>query len=264
MDKKRLITGLCLGVLCTVSVFCFSSVFFAALLAVVLLLAAWEYAAFLSPYWLVKLLYLLLLAVAGALVMPYMHMVLLMAVCFWIVAFILLLLPFESVGFLKHPLVVALCGFLMLVPPFIAGYALHQIPIMLYGLILYVGFYDTGAYYVGTAYGKHRLAPVLSPKKSYEGLVGGLVVSLVIGTLWYVCLAKSIAPSLYAYWAIGLLAMLSATLGDLFESALKRLFKIKDSGTLLPGHGGMLDRFDSLLAALPVITWLCLYVIHLK
>jgi phosphatidate cytidylyltransferase len=109
---------------------------------------------------------------------------------------------------------------------------------------------DTGAFFVGRALGRHRMAPAISPKKSWEGFVGGVLAA--VGTA-FVILYKdrdeflTIPQSL----VLGLVIALAAVLGDLFESAVKRDLEVKDSGRVLGGHGGMLDRLDSLLWAGP-------------
>lgn len=109
---------------------------------------------------------------------------------------------------------------------------------------------DTAAYFVGSAIGRRPLYPAISPKKSREGAIGGL-----FGSLFGALLAKAwFFPelSLFDALATGLLLSCSGQIGDLFESMLKRSFEVKDSGNLIPGHGGMLDRLDSLLFAFPV------------
>lgn len=132
------------------------------------------------------------------------------------------------------------------------------------GLILYlllvVWSGDTGAYYIGSYLGQHKLAPVISPKKTIEGAVGGLLASLLAS-----CIAKWIFGTLSAKWpflplleyrdciALGILLAVIAQLGDLCESLLKRAVNIKDSGTILPGHGGILDRLDGVMFAAPVL-----------
>jgi len=111
---------------------------------------------------------------------------------------------------------------------------------------------DTAAYAAGMHFGKRRLAPHISPNKSWEGawggLGGGLLVALVAGPLFL---------GLGLGWSIllGALIAVAATLGDLAESVIKRQVGAKDSGTLIPGHGGMLDRIDSLLFVVPLVYW---------
>ena len=110
---------------------------------------------------------------------------------------------------------------------------------------------DTGAYYVGRAFGKHKLAPSISPGKTWEGAVGGLVASLLMATLAHYWFFKDLPLK----WALPLAATMSVVgiFGDLAESALKRGAGAKDAANILPGHGGLLDRLDSLLFNAPVI-----------
>ncbi len=109
---------------------------------------------------------------------------------------------------------------------------------------------DVGAYYVGSYFGRHRLCPAISPKKTIEGALGGLAANLVVGSavkgLFLPQVPWTLAPIFFI--AIGL----AGQAGDLFESQLKRVSGIKDSGTILPGHGGFLDRIDALLFAAPL------------
>ncbi|QIK06337.1 phosphatidate cytidylyltransferase [Streptomyces sp. ID38640] len=116
---------------------------------------------------------------------------------------------------------------------------------------------DTGAYAVGWRFGKHKLAPRISPGKTREGLVGAVLFAMVAGAL---CMEFLITHG--AWWQgllLGLAVAASATLGDLGESMIKRDLGIKDMGTLLPGHGGIMDRLDSLLPTAPVV-WLLFVV----
>ena len=131
-----------------------------------------------------------------------------------------------------------------------------QLWILLLLLIVMSG--DSAAYYVGTAFGKNRLYPAVSPKKSIEGSLGGLAGSLVGAFL-----AKStFFPGLTAVDCIAtaLVLVVIGQLGDLFESLLKRSCGVKDSGTIIPGHGGILDRLDSILFAAPVAWWYAHYI----
>ena len=125
-----------------------------------------------------------------------------------------------------------------------------------YTFILLLGFFiilwvnDTFAYLFGITFGKHRLFERISPKKSWEGSIGGGLSSIAIA-----CVIASFDKSLpVIHWiAIAVIIVISGTLGDLVESMLKRSLNCKDSGTLLPGHGGILDRFDAVLISAPLI-----------
>ena len=111
---------------------------------------------------------------------------------------------------------------------------------------------DTGAYFAGRALGRHKLAPEVSPSKTWEGSVGGFIAALIVGGLLGLWLRLPLPFALAAAGLIGVLAQL----GDLGKSAVKREIGIKDFGALIPGHGGVLDRFDSLLFTAPAVYWL--------
>jgi phosphatidate cytidylyltransferase len=110
---------------------------------------------------------------------------------------------------------------------------------------------DTGAYYVGRKFGKHKLAPHVSPGKSWEGAIASAVTAVIFGLIYLPLIIEG--TSLWAAAAISLIANAAGQVGDLAESAIKRAAGVKDSGTLLPGHGGMLDRLDSSLFSMPVV-----------
>jgi phosphatidate cytidylyltransferase len=114
--------------------------------------------------------------------------------------------------------------------------------------VLTVWLTDSAAYFIGSAFGKHKYAPSLSPNKSWEGAVAGVFVAAVFGLIFG--LWTEMAP-LWLFLLITVGVSLTAQIGDLFESALKRAAKVKDSGRAIPGHGGILDRFDSFLLAIP-------------
>jgi len=113
---------------------------------------------------------------------------------------------------------------------------------------------DIGAYAVGRIWGRHRLSPLVSPHKTIEGAVGGLIFSLVAAFILKKLLLEDLGLAQAA--ALSFVIAVPGQAGDLCESALKRYFGVKDSGTMLPGHGGMLDRIDSLLFAAP-LTYYC-------
>ncbi len=110
---------------------------------------------------------------------------------------------------------------------------------------------DTAAYFVGRAIGRHKLAPAISPGKTWEGAVANVAASLAVGYLF----ARWVPIGLTHMLVMAGLASVAGQLGDLFESACKRAAGVKDSGTLLPGHGGMWDRVDALLFAAPTVAW---------
>lgn len=121
---------------------------------------------------------------------------------------------------------------------------------MMFGLVTnWIG--DSGAYYVGKNFGRHKLAPAVSPGKTWEGAVASLVASLIFGILYL----KLAIPStgLAMIFLVSIATNMAGQVGDLAESAIKRGVGVKDSGTLLPGHGGFLDRVDSTMFALPVL-----------
>jgi phosphatidate cytidylyltransferase len=122
------------------------------------------------------------------------------------------------------------------------------------GVAIPVIAYDVVGYFVGSQFGKSRLAPTISPNKTIEGLIGGMTGAIIVAVL----IVKQIHPwgDLGHAFALGVTIAVMAPLGDLAESMLKRDLGIKDFGTILPGHGGVLDRFDALLFCLPAVYFL--------
>lgn len=127
-------------------------------------------------------------------------------------------------------------------------------PVLFLLLVVWAG--DSAAYYAGTKLGRRKLAPVVSPKKTWEGFWGQVAAGAVFGAVLALVLARAAAPPAVAASvgaALGATVSVVAVLGDLVESTFKRSCAVKDSGGLLPGHGGLLDRLDSLLYASPVL-----------
>jgi len=114
--------------------------------------------------------------------------------------------------------------------------------------IIFAG--DTGAYYAGTYLGRHKLCPAVSPGKTVEGSIGGLISNVIIGSLFKYSFLVALPWSTFLLFC--LLIGITGQMGDLFESVLKRFSGVKDSGYILPGHGGVLDRIDALLFAAPI------------
>jgi len=122
---------------------------------------------------------------------------------------------------------------------------------------------DTGAFFIGRAKGKRRLIPVISPSKTWEGAIGGLICA-ILAAIVITTVLNQISPFAFKYWQIillGFLVGLFAQLGDLVESLLKRNMGVKESGNLLPGHGGILDRFDSLIFVGAVVYYYVIWVV---
>ena len=119
---------------------------------------------------------------------------------------------------------------------------------------------DTSAYCVGRLFGRHKMAPVLSPKKSVEGAVGGVIGAALFGGIYGACIRGKVSADInvvLVYIVVCAIGALISMVGDLAASAIKRNMEIKDYGHLIPGHGGILDRFDSVIITAPIIYFLC-------
>ena len=150
-----------------------------------------------------------------------------------------------SIVYMAIPL--ALTNFLVF-PEILPGHVYS--PKLLIALFILIWIYDSGAYLFGVSLGKHRLFERISPKKSWEGVIGGAFTAIFAAVI----ISRYIPEIQLIHWiAISILTVVSSTFGDLTESMFKRYFQIKDSGQIFPGHGGILDRFDSILFAVPVI-----------
>ncbi len=150
----------------------------------------------------------------------------------------------------------SLMGLLMLVPAWIAAIYLMSYPlggILLIVLVLIVACADIAAYFTGRALGKHKLAPQVSPAKTWEGFWGGVVACALLAVgLWYFLPQEAAHLGFLSVLGVTLVTALASVIGDLSISMVKRESGVKDSGSILPGHGGILDRLDSLCAAGPV------------
>ncbi len=152
---------------------------------------------------------------------------------------------------LKNFFLSSLIGWMLVIPLIISlNYLIQLSPWAVLLVLTTIWLADSGAYFFGKQFGKRKLAPLISPGKTWEGFIGALfIVSLFSITLTYFGFVNSYASILF----FNLILLLSVE-GDLFESYIKRIAKVKDSGDLIPGHGGVLDRIDSLCSSLPLAT----------
>lgn len=190
--------------------------------------------------------------------------ILAIAALWWAISLAMILTyPKYSSGWTENITIRAFFGILTLIPTWVAVVtlrtSLYEVD-ELYGasLIFYVlGIVwaaDVGAFFVGVKFGKHKLRPNVSPGKSLEGLFGGVMASIAI--IAFAALHYQVEPSrIWLHFAVGVVTVGVSALGDLNESMFKRCAGIKDSGKLLPGHGGIMDRIDSLTAAFPVFAF---------
>lgn len=165
----------------------------------------------------------------------------------------------------SNPFLMAVTGWLVLLPTMLALVQLHAMPWLLLALMAIVWLADISAYFSGRRFGRHKLAPAISPGKTWEGVLGGLVaVALYAGVLFRL---TTLPHRLFGDGVWGLMLFVVALwlltcfsiLGDLFESWMKRQAGLKDSGNLLPGHGGLLDRIDALTSTLPLATLVLIF-----
>lgn len=281
MLKYRLISAFILIPVVIAALFWLPLIGFAIATLVVCMLAAWEWGQFSGfvnrsqRVWLAVLCGLLLslmlftlpdytagvdlLVVQGALWLS----------LFWWIAALLLVLRYpDSAAFWRNSKALRLAFGLMTIVPFFWGMVAlrgwhydtnhyYGAVWLLYVMILVWGA-DSGAYMFGKLFGKHKLAPKVSPGKTWQGFIGGLFTAAVISWIYGMVFNLEVPPSTLLICSI--VAALASVLGDLTESMFKREAGIKDSGNLIPGHGGILDRIDSLTAAVPVFACLMLLV----
>ena len=257
MLKVRIVTALILGGLLLVVLFALPPAATRAVFGLAFVGGAWEWAGFggwRSPA--ARAAYALAIGALLALgwrysASPAHLLTLLLAACaWWIAAFFWLALAPDR----QMPALALLCGVPVLVPAFVAlariatGSGVVAGPVAVLWLLLLVFGADIGAYFVGRKFGRLKLAPRVSPSKTWEGLVGGMVAVAGIAG----CAAVALRQPLVAAIGFGCAVGLFSVVGDLTESMFKRAAGLKDSSRLLPGHGGILDRIDSVSAAAPL------------
>lgn len=258
---QRVVTAALLVPLVVVAILMLDSRYFALFLVPVTLIAAWEWAGlsgFQAPG---RAVYTVLVAVlagvlAAALFTDWSLTPLLwLAVPYWVwAASVVLRYPRTTLG-PEQPWWLALLGLPPLLLAWLGLVQLHRVPehgpSWVLGLMLLIWTADSAAFFAGRRWGRHRLAPAVSPGKSWEGLWGAMLAVLagMLVLAWW--LRADLATAAFLV-VLGLVIVKVSVIGDLFESVLKRRRGVKDSGRLLPGHGGMLDRIDSLTAAAPL------------
>ncbi|MBU3603850.1 phosphatidate cytidylyltransferase [Polynucleobacter sp. AP-Kaivos-20-H2] len=275
MLKTRVITALVLLAVLLPILFLLPAMYVGAFFLVALLVAAWEWSRLLAPEagraaWLYALfclaIILFLLCMQNA---SWQFALLLLAVIFWFFVAPFILAKGMNLSLEKlRPFYVVL-GLILLPATWFALVFLRELGlIFLLSSMALVWIADIGAYFVGKAFGKHKLAVQISPGKSIEGAIGGLILCYVYAFLCVYFLPFE--STLFGAWAIRfgwvpmfmMVTVLTAfsIFGDLFESQLKRLAGVKDSSRLLPGHGGVLDRVDALIPAMPIAALLAGFV----
>jgi phosphatidate cytidylyltransferase len=258
----RLLTALVLVPLALAAVFYLPPDGFAVLMAVCLGIGAWEWGGFMRIAMSMRVVYLLL-NLAGFMGLWWLRddhslrmLLLAIAALWWLAALIwIVLYPRGLPEAAPKTTLKWLIGLLTLQPAFLAMCYLQSMgdngALRLLSLLVIIWSADTGAYFAGRRFGKNKLAPRVSPGKTWEGVMGGLACSALMALLgaWYVFGLGGVAAT--SFVLLGVLIACISVVGDLSESMFKRHAGVKDSGHIFPGHGGMLDRMDSLTAAAP-------------
>ncbi|AKH62692.1 MULTISPECIES: phosphatidate cytidylyltransferase [Photorhabdus] len=281
MLKYRLITAVILIPLVIAALFLLPPDAFGLVIIAVSVLAAWEWGQFASLFSQKKRVILAVLFAIGLLALQYtlpdftdlikqqqITFILWMGMIWWIVATLLVITyPSSALIWKKSMLLRLLFGVLTLVPFYCGmmvlrtqGYddnSYHGAWWLLYVMLLVWGA-DSGAYLFGRTLGKHKMAPKVSPGKTLEGLVGGLITAAIISWLFGKYAPVPVMPE--KLMLCSAIVVIASVFGDLTESMFKRESGIKDSSQLIPGHGGVMDRIDSLTAAIPVFAGLILLV----
>lgn len=257
MLKRRIFTATILIALFVFLLFKLNAKLFCLLTSLIVLGCGWEWSQFLGfktlfPRLFYCFIFLFIMFISFWL--PLIN-VLSVATLFWIMTLpFVIFYPRASSVWGKSKIILGIMGFIIIIPAWLAinliRSAENGVLILLFLFIL-IWSADSCAYFAGKKWGKHKLIPAVSPGKSWEGLLGALFGSGLV-----ILLTLIITKAEWASWSVGFLiswvSVLFSILGDLVESMCKRNVNLKDSGHLLPGHGGLLDRMDSLMAAAPV------------
>ena len=257
MLKTRIITAIVLIAAFIPALFMSSNIYWAYGMLLLTLLALYEWASMIQLSTLQRIIYLVIAATMGlALVQmmqqqgfhPFFYYSL--NVFFIVTLFWALLVPvWLAKKWLVNKYVLALLGLLLMASIWLALIcAKGADPWLLLALLATIWIADSAAYFAGKNFGKHKLAPNISPGKTWEGVAGALIGVTLFGAILYASFGIHTLAIFPGLWVITILGMV----GDLFESMMKRQANIKDSGDLLPGHGGILDRIDGIIPSLPI------------
>jgi phosphatidate cytidylyltransferase len=271
MLKQRLITAAILIPIFVLFILKLSPLHFEWLTFIFVLIGAWEWSSLMglkTKYQRVCYPILISALLPLSVFIPY---VLWVGFIFWLVAFLLVLLyPRFSKLWGEGLIMRGIMGMFVFLPTFCAlNFIRHTSmfgedkgPYVLLFLFVLIWGADSGAYFAGKKFGKNKLAPHVSPGKTWQGISGALLTTLILSPLLLLLLPKP-HPSMGWIVLLTLTTVIFSVLGDLFESMLKRNVGIKDSGTLFPGHGGLLDRIDSLTAAAPIFALGCFLLLKI-
>ena len=260
MLRTRIVTAACLIAFFFIMLFNFSPAQFCVAIACMTLIGAWEWCHFmLIKNLLFKLIYVLIVsAIIFLTLFIAIPVVLMIAALWWLIALgFMLTYPQSSTFWGKGVVIRAIMGILTLIPSWAALTEMRSYPdgvsAILFLLILVSGA-DTTAYFVGRRFGKHQLAPQLSPNKTIEGALGALLFAILLTILVLIINHTSVSNWIWVI-LLSIVTVIFSIVGDLFESMLKRQVNLKDSSQLLPGHGGLLDRIDSMMSAAPIFAF---------
>lgn len=262
MLKYRLLTAFLMGPLILWAIYAMPEKYFALFALVLVSLGAWEWSAFAG--WVKPLQRGLFFAVNVILFATLLYFqnndlnisIIAASLLWWAICIPLLLsFPFKKDNFLHKRFVTTVVGIVLLSGTFVSMMLIRDNPdygsqFVLY-LILIIWFADSGAYFAGRSLGKNKLIPNVSPGKTWEGVAGAFVATLIVSIVALNILNVSSSQSII-FVVITQITVLYSIVGDLSESMFKRMANIKDSGHILPGHGGILDRIDSLMSGFPV------------
>jgi len=258
MLLKRILTASIIAPILVFGILVLNQTTFALALALILIISSWEYCNLIQIKQLAgKALYALLILLVTYFLSntPSNLTILYVASSWWLMALIWVLIFPEGSHLLRKNLLVKLVnGLFIFVPMAIALMALHSLdPSLVLFLLILIWAADIGAYFAGKLFGKTKLCPSVSPGKTLEGVCGGTALAQVVAISYvYVSTQSPLLSDFLIFSFIALVVSLVSVLGDLFESVLKRIAEVKDSGSILPGHGGILDRIDSLTSSAPI------------